>query len=92
METDGLGFRDRPAVWAGKVVGQTDQVMNTDSDRPRGWPKSQDGIEGHVRVKMGSTWTGYPVKSTGKRQIRVDRFPLQGVKRFEIPAVRRIEQ
>jgi len=88
MAANGIGFRDKPAVWSGKVLGQTEQSIRADTDRPRGWPRSADGVEGYVRVKMGGTWTGYPVKSTSKGQIQVDRFPLQKVSRFEMPAVR----
>jgi len=88
LASDGIGFHDKPAVWSGKVAGQTGQAIDTDSDRPRGWPKAQDGVESYVRVKTGKTWTGYPARPTSTRQIRTDRFPLQNVSRFEMPAVR----
>ena len=88
LNGDGFGFSDGPASWSGKVLGHTQTAITTDTQRPARWPCLPAEVTNHVRVDAGGYMTGFPVRSTGRDRITVDRFPLPKVARFSLPAVR----
>ena len=84
---DGFGFEGAPGVWKGKVVSQTEREMVTDRERPARWPAVPAEVKPYVLVDAGQGETGFSVRSTGKRRIAVERFPLRTAERFVLPAV-----
>lgn len=82
---DGFGFEGAPASWSGRVVSQTEETLTADAERPPGWPETPEGVRAYVLV--GPERTGYPVRITDRRRIRVAQFPLQPAERFTLPAV-----
>jgi hypothetical protein len=83
-----LGFESGPARWSGKVVSQTARELVSDTARPSGWPPLPAGVANYVLTWTDSHPTGFPARAVGRRRIGVDRFPLPGVDRFELLAVR----
>jgi hypothetical protein len=82
------GFSGAPAGWSGRIRSHTEKAIETDEERPAGWPRLPQGVESYVRIGSGQGWTGFPVRSTGRRRVAVGRFSLQGGDRFDLPAVR----
>ncbi len=92
LKGDGYGLRDAPASWSGKAVNQTERTLFPDCARPSGWRRLPGEVTNYVRVKTGACWTGFPVRSTTRDRIAVDRFPLPAITRFELPAVQYREE
>jgi len=92
LTDDGFGFADAPACWKGKVAGHTETVLVPDTDRPSGWPALLEEVTPCVLTGSGRQYTGFPVKSVGRKRIVVDRFPLQPAKRFVMLATQYVEE
>ena len=88
LSVDGFGFSDGPSSWSGKVVAHTATAVTADTPRPARWPRLPEDVTSHVRVDAGGYTTGFPVRTTGRNRITVDRFPLPRATRFHLPAVR----
>ena len=87
-----IGFENAPVSWSGRVASQTEDELVADRDRPPGWPETPEGVQVCVLVGPAGTATGYPVRSTDRRRILVDDFPLQPAEQFTLPAVQGQEE
>jgi hypothetical protein len=87
LTSDTFGFEDTPASWSGEVIAQSADALITRPERPVGWARLPEGITNYVLVKAGKCTTGFPLRSTGRSQITVERFPLPPVSRFSLAAI-----
>ncbi len=85
------GFAHQPAAWSGRVVGQTEIELQSDTPAPDGWPPLPKGAATWVAVDTESYRTGFPVATVQDNRIGVERFPLQPATAFELLAVKYAE-
>ena len=83
-----IGIAGKSAWWEGQAVSNTENRILAETKQPADWPADVPGVQNHVIVEDGKHWTGFPVQETGEDFIKVQRFPLQKVCRFRLPAVR----
>ncbi len=88
LEHGKSGFAHQPPIWSGRVVGQTETELQSDTPTPDGWSRLPKRTATWVAVDTESYRTGFPVVSAEDDRIVVKRFPLQPATQFELPAVR----
>ncbi|MCL4216043.1 MAG: hypothetical protein KJ052_03420, partial [Candidatus Hydrogenedentes bacterium] len=66
-------------------------TITTSAPRPGDWPEASEDIQAYVIVNDGAFTTGFPVSSTTDNSVVTERFPLQEVNTFALPAVRYVE-
>lgn len=88
LKTKGCGFRHEADRWCATAESNDTARIRSDAPRPKPWRAVPPGCQNYVRIDNGKLHTGYPLAATGPGALRVDRFPLETVKRFELPALR----
>jgi hypothetical protein len=93
LAADGFGFDGATAEWSGRIVNQTSQALTADAEMPAHFAgPATAGVTSYVRVRTrDGLITGFPVRETRGREIRVDRFPLPAATEFTLESVRFID-
>ena len=91
FQASGTGFDEKTAYWTGTAVSTSADTITTSGPRPGDWPDAAEGVQAYVIVDDGAFTTGFPVRSTTNSSVVTERFPLQEVNTFALPAVRYVE-
>ncbi len=90
-QKDKFGFSGKTARWEGEVESNTGSEIRPRTRKPSDWPELPPGCRPYVTAFTGEYWTGFPVDNVEEDRIRVGRFLLPGVNRFEFKAFRYAE-
>jgi hypothetical protein len=82
------GFSGIAPSWHGQATDDDGANIKPDSGPPEGWSDPPEGVTAWIAVDTDTYRTGYPLRTTSADRIAVDRFPLETVTGFELPAVR----
>lgn len=91
FQAGGSGFSGQTAYWIGTADSTSADTITTSAPRPGDWPEASEDIQAYVIVNDGAFTTGFPVSSTTDNSVVTERFPLQEVNTFALPAVRYVE-
>jgi hypothetical protein len=86
------GFENETASWEGAVTSSTRSRFTSSSAAPKGFPAVPSGCQCYVLVEQGKYMTGYGVDNISGRRVGVRRFGLNSPVRFELPALRVLQE